>query len=346
MHRKRAVVALSGGMDSAMAAVLLLEQGWQVLGVHLLLRPEQAEAVDLEALGRFLGITIRRVDLRQEFQRQVIDYFRQAYLSGITPNPCVRCNEHIKFGSLLQLVQEWGYEVLATGHYARLAPDPAGGIGLWRGLDRQKEQSYFLHRLRREDLSKILFPLGDLTKDQVRTQAEARGLQPYILPAESQELCFISGKYGDYLRSLADTSQPGPIVDRSGALLGSHRGLAHYTVGQRQGLGLPAAHPYYVLELIPEANTLVVGSKVELLADTLQVDNINWLIMPPSTPLEAQVRLRYRHPGIQCYIQPLSSARAKVELQQPQAAIAPGQAAVFYQGDQVLGGGWIQRSSR
>jgi tRNA-specific 2-thiouridylase len=343
---KRAVVALSGGMDSAMAAVLLLEQGWQVLGVHLLLTPDQAAAVDLKALGKFLGIAIRQVDLRREFQHQVIDYFRQAYLSGITPNPCVRCNEQIKFGSLLKLVQQWGYEVLATGHYARLAPDAGGGIGLWRGVDRQKEQSYFLHRLRRDDLGKIIFPVGELTKDQVRAHAEARGLLPYILPGESQELCFIPGKYGDYLRSLADISQPGPIINRAGALLGSHRGLVHYTVGQRQRLGLPAAHPYYVLELIPEANTLVVGSKAELLADTLQVDNINWLITPPPTTLEAQVRLRYRHPGVPCRLQPLSSARAKVELQEPQAAITPGQAAVFYQGERVLGGGWIQRGSR
>ncbi len=342
---KQAVVALSGGLDSAMAAILLLEQGWQVLGLHLLLTEAQP-AAQVEDLGRFLGITIRRLDLRQEFRRQVIDYFRDVYLAGRTPNPCVRCNEKIKFGVLWEQVQSWGYSHLATGHYARIGPVAEGGWALSRGVDRRKEQSYFLHRLPREILSQVLFPLGGWTKDQVRAQAAALGLLPYVMARESQELCFIQGKYVDFLQAVAQTDahRPGPIVDRNGVVLGSHRGLAGYTVGQRQGLGIAAAAPYYVLELVPQANQLVVGHKEDLLADVLQVEDINWLITPPTTTVPATVQLRYRHPGVGCRIHPTSPRNAYVTLDERQTAITPGQAAVFYQGDRVLGGGWIVRS--
>ncbi|MGQ9921779.1 MAG: tRNA 2-thiouridine(34) synthase MnmA [Desulfobacca sp.] len=341
-NSKHVVIALSGGLDSAVAAVLLLEEGWQVLGVHLLLS-DQTVGVDLGALGRFLGIAVRQVDLRQEFQRQVIEYFHRTCRDGRTPNPCVRCNEQIKFGRLLSLVQSWGYPYLATGHYARLAPAGDGGWGLYRGVDRHKEQSYFLHRLRREALGSLLLPLGGWTKAQVRAKAEALGLLPYILPRESQELCFIPGKYRAYLASqLPDVAKrPGPIVNREGVVLGQHRGLAYYTVGQRQGLGIAAAAPYYVLALIPEANQLVVGGREDLLAEVVEVEAVHWLVEPEAGPLRATVRLRYRHPGVGCLIQPRPDGRARVTLEQPQAAITPGQAAVFYRGDQVLGGGWI-----
>ncbi len=344
---KQAAVALSGGLDSAVAAVLLLEQGWRVSGVHLRLT-DQAAAVDLTALGRFLGIEVRQVDLRQEFRRLVIDYFRHAYSNGKTPNPCVRCNEQIKFGHLLAIVQSWGYPFLATGHYARLAPAEDGGWGLYRGVDRSKEQSYFLHRLPRHTLANLLFPLGEWTKDQVRAKAAALGLLPYILPRESQELCFVSGKYGDYLASRlpAGQNQPGPIVNRQGVILGRHRGLPYYTVGQRQGLGIAAAAPYYVLELIPEANQLVVGAKEDLLAEVVEVEEVNWLTATEPTALRAEVRLRYRHPGVGCLIQPRPDGRAWITLEHPQAAVTPGQAAVFYQGARVLGGGWIRRGGK
>ena len=342
-NSKHAVVALSGGLDSAVAAVLLLEQGWQVLGVHLRLT-DQAAAFDLAALGNFLGIEVRQIDLRQEFRQHVIDYFCRTYRNGKTPNPCVRCNEKIKFGHLLALVQAWGVPCLATGHYARLAPGRDGGWGLYRGADRRKEQSYFLHRLPREILGNILLPLGAWTKDQVRAKAAALGLLPYILPRESQELCFIAGKYSDYLASClpAGQSRPGPIVNRQGVIVGQHRGLPYYTVGQRQGLGIAAAAPYYVLELIPAANQLVVGGREDLLTEVVEVEAVNWLVPPEPAPFRAAVRLRYRHPGVGCLIQPRPDGSAGVTLEQPQAAVTPGQAAVFYRGDQVLGGGWIR----
>jgi len=339
---KQVAVALSGGVDSAVAAARLVQAGWQVLGVHLLLSTAAPPGENLTALGYFLGIPVRTVDMREEFQLQVIDYFRRAYQAGTTPNPCVRCNEQIKFGRLLQLVQSWGYPFLATGHYARIAPVD-GRLALWRGVDPGKEQSYFLHRLRPEALASILFPLGEWTKAQVRAQAEALGLLPYIQPRESQELCFIAGKYRDYVKSQAQGggNRPGPIVDRTGKVLGTHRGLEYYTVGQRQGLGIAAPAPYYVLELRPAANTLVVGAKADLLADVVQVAAINWLAPTPAEPWQAAVRLRYRHAGVGCRIYPGPDNTATVRLDQPQAAVTPGQAAVFYRGDEVLGGGWI-----
>ncbi len=342
---KHVVVALSGGLDSAVAAALLLEQGWQVLGVHLRLTDSPAESVDLAGLGRFLGLEIREVDLRREFRREVIDYFCRGYCLGQTPNPCVRCNEQIKFGHLWQTVQSWGYGRLATGHYARLAPAADGCWGLYRGVDRNKEQSYFLHRLPARILKNLLLPLGDWSKDQVRAKAEALGLRPYILPRESQELCFVSGKYGDYLASLlpAGRSGPGPIVNQEGEILGRHRGLEYYTVGQRQGLGIPAGAPYYVLALNPAANEIVVGGKEDLLASQVEVAAINWLAPAENLPLAAQVRLRYRHVGVACLISPRADGSARVILERPQAAVTPGQAAVFYQGERVLGGGWIVR---
>jgi tRNA-specific 2-thiouridylase len=217
---------------------------------------------------------------------------------------------------------------------------------LLRGLDTRKDQSYFLHRLNPEALASCLFPLGELTKVQVQEKSAALGLTPFLPGRESQELCFITGNYADFLRELGEEglNRSGPIVNRRREVLGQHRGLEHYTVGQRQGLGVPAPAPYYVLELNPELNQLVVGYKEELQASALVVADINWLIPPPREPLSAAVRLRYRHPGAGCLITPIQPASARITLDQPQTAITPGQAAVFYQGDQVLGGGWIVRS--
>lgn len=338
-------MALSGGLDSAVTAALLLEQGWTVLGVHLLLTDTPREEHDLTPLLKFLGIDCRQVDLRQEFRTTIINSFIALYRRGKTPNPCVRCNAMIKFGRLGQIVRSWGYEYLATGHYARLGKAEDGGFALLRGVDSRKEQSYFLHRLSRAALDAILLPLGGCTKNQVRQMSVELGLAPYIPSQESQELCFVRGNYVDFMQSLGaeGLDRPGRIVNLQGTVLGSHRGLVHYTVGQRQGLGVPAAAPYYVLALDPRANEVVVGPKAELLAGSLEVEDLNWLIPVPAEPLQAQVRLRYRHPGAGCLIVPRPDNRVRVLLEQPQTAVAPGQAAVFYQGDRVLGGGWIVR---
>jgi tRNA-specific 2-thiouridylase len=258
----------------------------------------------------------------------------------------VRCNEQIKFGGLLQIIRSWGYNYLATGHYARIELNSNGSMALRRGLDSRKDQSYFLHRLKREALASIIFPLGRLTKSQVKETSVTLGLNPFLPWRESQELCFITGNYADFLVELGEEglNRPGPIVNRHGEAIGQHRGLEHYTVGQRQGLGVPGPAPYYVLEIIPELNQIVVGSKAELQSAAIEVEDINWLIIPPKEPLRAEVRIRYRHPGVGCLISPSNDKQARVSLDHPQSAITPGQAAVFYQGDQVLGGGWIVRA--
>lgn len=346
LQNKKIIVALSGGIDSAVAAALLIEQGWQVVGVHLRLTEAQEDSPYLESLGQFLGINCTYVDFRQEFTARVIHYFSALYRSGKTPNPCVRCNEHIKFGALLQIIRSWGYNYLATGHYARIEINADGDTALLRGLDSRKDQSYFLHRLKRDALASVIFPLGRLTKSRVKEISVGLGINPYLPIRESQELCFITGNYADFMVGLGEAglNRPGPIVNRQGEVIGQHRGLERYTVGQRQGLGVPAPAPYYVLEIIPELNRLVVGSKAELLSSAIEVEDINWLILPPAAPLRAEVRIRYRHPGVGCTILPSNSLNARVSLDIPQAAITPGQAAVFYHDDRVLGGGWIGRA--
>lgn len=345
LTNKKIVIALSGGVDSAVAAALLLEQGWQVRGVHLLLTETPEDTTALSSLCRLLGIECLQLDLRQEFNSRIIHYFTALYRAGKTPNPCVRCNEQIKFGSLLEIIRSWGYAHLATGHYAHIEVDSDGSPALYRGLDARKEQSYFLHRLKLDSLASILFPLGRLTKSQVKEKSVALGLQPYLPPRESQELCFISGDYADFLQARKEEglNRSGPIVDRQGKVLGIHRGLEHYTVGQRRGLRLSAREPYYVLAMNPELNQVVVGFRAELQATVIEVEDVNWLIPHPTEPRRAEVRIRYRHPGVSCIIRPDDAQRVRVTLDHPQTAVTPGQAAVFYQGDRVLGGGWIVR---
>jgi tRNA-specific 2-thiouridylase len=346
IDNKKVVVALSGGVDSAVAAALLLQQGWEVLGVHLLLREKQAPPPSLESICQVLGIDCLTLDFRREFYTRIISYFASLYLAGKTPNPCVRCNEQIKFGALLEVIRSRGFTHLATGHYARLVVNGSGDTALLRGLDSRKDQSYFLHRLKLEALPAILFPLGRLTKGQVKETSLSLGLDPYLPARESQELCFITGNYVDFIHDLGGEGLncPGPIINRAGELLGRHRGLEHYTVGQRQGLGVPGPAPYYVLEIVPDLNQVVVGCKEELQSEAIEVEDINWLVPPPTLPRRAEVRIRYRHPGVGCLISPSNSQKAMIFLDQPQTAITPGQAAVFYQGEQVLGGGWIVRA--
>ncbi|AEB09877.1 tRNA 2-thiouridine(34) synthase MnmA [Desulfobacca acetoxidans] len=345
-NRNRVAVALSGGLDSTVAAALLLNQGFEVQGVHLTLTEKSADISGIESLCQFLGIAYFQLDLRREFKARIIADFAAQYRLGLTPNPCVRCNELIKFGFLFQAVRSQGFDYLATGHYARVEAAPNGMMGLWQGVDPDKEQSYFLHRLSPDCLPAVLLPLGRLTKSQVREKSLAWGLAQYLPNRESQELCFIpDGDYIDFMRNMDVTGldRPGPIVNRRGEVLGTHRGVEHYTVGQRQGLGLPGPAPSYVLEIIPAGNRLVVGCKADLLADELLVEDINWFIPVPLEPLRARVKIRYRHPGATAIILPLDRRRVRVRFDLPQTAITPGQAAVFYQDNRLLGGGWIVR---
>ncbi len=337
-------MALSGGVDSAVAAALLLRQGRTLAGVHLRLSPAVPVPVHLEALAQRLGIALEAVDLQAEFARDVVEYFMAEYAAGRTPNPCVRCNAAIKFGRLWEILREAGFTHLATGHYARLQPAPDGSPALFRGVDRRKDQSYFLSRLPRALLPHFLFPLGELTKAEVRRLYRELGLPVRENEAESMELCFIpDGGYQEFLRARRGfAGPPGEFVNSEGRLLGRHRGLECYTVGQRRGLGIAAREPYYVIALQPELNQVVLGHRPELLSAGLIASGINWLIDPPAGELEATAVIRYRHPGVQARIIPQDAGVVRVLFAAPQSAVAPGQAVAFYDADRLLGGGWIE----
>jgi tRNA-specific 2-thiouridylase len=345
MNRKgRVAVALSGGVDSAVAAALLASQGWEVVGVHLLLSEFIPPNPRVRQLARALDFALLEMDLRQDFQTAVVDYFTAAYRRGLTPNPCVQCNALIKFGVLWERLQSQGFSHLATGHYAQVLSGPDTVPALYRGLDPAKDQSYFLCRLPRQLLPHLLFPLGRLTKQEVKARFQAMALPGLLDCAESQEVCFIQEKnYRRFLRAEGSSGgQPGYFTDRQGCVLGRHRGVEHYTVGQRRGLGLPSSEPYFVLEIQPEANRVILGRRAELAATGLTASHVHWLIDTPAEALQAQTVVRYRHAGVAAQITPVSATEARVIFASPQTAVSPGQAVVFYRHGQVLGSGWIR----
>jgi tRNA-specific 2-thiouridylase len=340
----RVAIALSGGVDSAVAAVLLQRQGWDLQAVHLRLSPPAAGADRAAAIAQRLAVPLTVVDLQAEFAREVLEYFVSEYARGRTPNPCVRCNAAIKFGRLWDLLEPDGFTRLATGHYARLGPDGRGAPALFRGVDRGKDQSYFLSRLPRTHLPHLLFPLGGVTKAEVRQISREAGLPVREDQRESMELCFVpTGDYQDFLQARRGFCGPaGDFVDAAGRLLGRHRGLENYTVGQRRGLGIAAPEPFYVIDIQPEANRVVLGHRRELLSPGLTAGGMNWLITPPAGEIEAMAVIRSRHPGVRARITPRGEGEVQVAFATPQSAVAPGQAVAFYQDDQLLGGGWIE----
>jgi tRNA-specific 2-thiouridylase len=337
-------LAMSGGVDSTVAAYLLKRAGATVWGVHLLLGDNAAPPPHLSGLTAHLGISLKILDLRPQFSRLVVDYFVAEYRRGRTPNPCIRCNALIKFGALWEEARGWGATHLATGHYLRLMPLSDGCPGLFRGVDRGKDQSYFLCRLPRERLPYLLFPLGGLTKTQTRQIFQELRLPALPTQQESQDICFVPrGCYVEFLRERTGQGGiPGDLVDREGRVLGRHKGLEHYTVGQRRGLGLPGREPYYVLKLLPESNRVVIGPKAQLYSQGLRARDPNWLMDPPTREMRVTAIIRYRHPGVDAVLHPKSFGELEVFFSQPQAAITPGQAVAFYEGDRLLGGAWIE----
>lgn len=352
------LVAMSGGVDSSVAACLLHEQGYEVLGSHM--RLIHLDGVDHGCCGpsarrdaaetaEIAGFPFEISDLTEDFDRSVLADFASEHEAGRTPNPCARCNGEIKFGAFLRRADELGIDLVASGHYVRRAADGAGGWRLLRGLDRGKDQSYMLHMLGQPALARSLFPVGELPKAETRALAERFGL-PVATKPDSQELCFApSGNASAYARAnLSHLIREGDVVDPAGAVLGRHDGAFAFTIGQRRGTGVATGERRYVVDVDPGANRVVLGA-VELLDRRgLVADRFSWIAgHPPSGgPFEAEVRIRYRGDDVPCAVELLGDSRVRVEFRSPQRAVAPGQSAVLARGDEVLGGGRIVEAIR
>lgn len=352
-------VAMSGGVDSAVAAGLLVADGHEVVGLTMNLwpdwLPEPDDAFkaccgvsaidDARSVARRLGIRHYVLNMREEFEHEVIGYFADEYARGRTPNPCIACNQSIKFSLLLRKVRTLGLDALATGHYARVSPDPATGrIGLWRARDRHKDQSYVLYGLTQDQLGALALPVGDFEKEQ--TRALARGMDlPVADKPDSQEICFVPrGSYADVVARLRpEALRPGPIVDTEGRVVGDHQGIARFTIGQRRGLGVASGAPQYVVAIDPDRNAVIVGGADDLLCTELTAAGLNWIaVEPPAEPLPATARLRHASRDVDATVIPAPGRdEVTVRFAAPQRAAAPGQAIVFYDGDRVLGGGTI-----
>ncbi len=353
------IVGMSGGVDSSVAAYLLKQQGYEVEGVSLVLyeaRNKTAASLccSIEAresaaeTAAALGIKHRAIDVRGAFIDEVVDPFVEAYRNGRTPNPCILCNRRIKFPCLLRAADDVGAEFIATGHYARVERGQGAGGGgqramalLKRGRDHGKDQSYVLYGLRREELERLILPLGEVTKDEVRQIARSLGLPAADRP-ESQEICFVENNdYAAFISALdPDAAQPGPIINSDGRRVGTHKGVYFYTIGQRKGLHIPSLHSHFVTRIDPECNTIYVGAREDALSAFITVEDLNWLIMPDMSEFRASVKVRSMMEARPAIIE-IRGETALVTFDEPQWAPAPGQAAVFYNGDDVVGGGVI-----
>jgi tRNA-specific 2-thiouridylase len=374
-------VAMSGGVDSSTVAAILKNEGHEIVGLAMQLWNQRrinvgadGEALpsrccslddiyDARTVAKRLGFPFYVVNFEENFEENVVTPFVEAYLEGRTPSPCVSCNSHLKFAKLVELAEAAGSDYVATGHYARVEFDSEKGRYLLRkGLDGKKDQSYFLFELTQAQLAKAIFPLGAMSKAEVRDVARDSGLS-VAEKAESQEICFVPD--GDYARFIEKylkenkldapklteklhqlsirRAKEGNIVTSKGEILGTHKGIHHYTIGQRRGLGIAWPEPLYVIGIDPETNKVIVGTKDELPGYTLIANKTNWIMFDePKEPFKAAARIRYRHEEAKALITPLENGRVKVEFEDPQRAITPGQAIVFYEGDKVIGGGWIE----
>ena len=363
MRAKRVVVAMSGGVDSSVTAAVLKEEGYEVIGVTMQVWPSNRLADEVERFGGCCGLEAvkdaRRVasrldiphyvlNFRDVFRRRVIADFCEEYKQGRTPNPCIRCNQHIKFDVLLNRAKQLDAAFVATGHYARIQYNKVSGRYLLKkGIDPSKDQSYVLYVMTQDQLKHALMPLGAYTKEKTRQTAQELGL-PVATKPESQEICFIpDGNYGKFLQEYApEAARPGPILDKRGNILGRHRGILFYTIGQRKGLGISAKEPLYVAAIHREKNALIVGSEGDVYADELVASGANWIAIEQlEEPMKVRAKIRYRHREGEATITPMDKGKVHVKFRQPQRAITPGQAVVFYEGDVLVGGGTILKTA-
>jgi len=357
----RVVLAMSGGVDSSVAAVLLKEQGFDVVGLFMRTGAHSGEAdaradhkkgccsaidaADARRVADKLDIPFYALDFEREFD-QVIDYFADEYLAGRTPNPCVVCNNWLKFGKLWAFGRQLDADFIATGHYARIETGADGRAELHRAVDPDKDQSYVLHGIERSILPHLLFPIGAYRKHEIRALARRSNL-PVAEKPDSVEICFVpDGDHAGLIRRRRpQLATAGAVVDSHGTVLGEHDGYERFTIGQRKGLGIAADRKRYVLDIVPETRTVVLGDKEDLLATGLDASRVNWLINSSLTQrLACSAKIRYRHPGAPAQVVALPGGGARVEFTEPQSAVTPGQAVAFYLGDRVLGGGWIEKA--
>jgi len=359
LKNQRVLLGMSGGVDSSVAGHLLREQGYDVVGVTMKVWPQDCitraedkccgpQAVaDARGVAHALGIPHYVVDEADQFEKLVIDYFSSEYQAGRTPNPCVMCNEKLKFGNLWRKAEALNCDFIATGHYAIIEHQPDRAV-LRKGIDERKDQSYFLFSLRQAQLQRALTPLGKMAKTEIRVIARKLGLK-VAEKADSQEICFVPGQdYKAFLRSHLRENEfhRGGIYDINGRFLGSHEGIEMFTIGQRKGLPGGAARPRFVVDLDPETNRVIVGSAEDLLVEEFEIDRVNWVSrVAADDPVEATIKIRYNHRGTPATLTPLSGNRLRVRLFEAQKAVTPGQAAVFYDNDVLLGGGWICRQA-
>jgi len=357
---KKILVAMSGGVDSSLAAALLKKEGYDVIGMTFRMWPKEEcgtsfgrACCSLESITRAravagdLGIPYYVVDFSKEFKDKVIDYFCSAYLKGLTPNPCIICNEKIKFGALLEKARSLGAAYVVTGHYAKIGFDKKSDRFLLKeGKDKSKDQSYFLFSLSQKQLGSAVFPLGDMTKDKARALAKRLKLRTYDT-ASSQDICFVRDlNYAEYIKKKTGVEiKKGEIVDGKGNVLGSHKGIPFYTIGQRRGLGIAYKEPLYVTGIDIGRNRIMVGTKKDVLKKSLTAENLNWIsIKELKKPIKVTARIRYNHKKAKATVTKTGENSVRVEFDEPQEAPTPGQAVVFYDKDTVVGGGWIKES--
>jgi len=356
MIKHKVLVAMSGGVDSSVTAAILKEIGYEVIGATMKVWPkglcgqEKEKACcslkdieDARKVSRVIGIRHYVLNLEADFRKYVIDYFADEYLSARTPNPCIVCNEKIKFGSLFKKAEGLGCDFIATGHYARISGKPL--YGLMEAIDKTKDQSYVLFCLKKRQLKKILMPIGWINKNDVRGKARELGLNVHDKP-DSQEICFVpDNNYSDFIKKYRNIkAKKGNIVDKYNKVLGQHEGFWNFTIGQRRGLGIAAKNPLYVVEIMPESNTVVAGEADSVKASRFIVKDLNWLIKDVKKEAEYEVKIRYNHKKSTASIKCMAGNKAEVEFKELQNAITPGQAAVFYNQEYVAGGGWIDKT--